>query len=785
MVIHLKNNILNNSKTLSQAILSTPIKSIVTNVLFVFIGFITSRCTIWKSYAPFGISLLSAVEYNQTLASFIGSFIGYLIPSESHISIKYISCIVAILAVRWALSELKGIIKHPLFAPSLTFITILITELAVTVSGELYLDKILICISEALIGATISYFFCGTFNFIHNDNKRIPNYQELACICMTVCIIMLSLDNIKLGYVSVGKVLSSIMIMLCAKYSGISAGSIAGIICGLIFSLSNFELSYIFGAFAFAGLMCGLFSFFGKIGIALTFSICNILFSLQTGDISKIISCIYESIFSGIIFIIMPEYISNKFSNLIGKSQGYTTTEGLRSLFTTRLNFTSNAFFSVSDSVETIFDKLSKIGTSKIGNIYNKTTTDICSNCGIRTLCWGENKEKTQSTFESLLEILLKNGNLDIDSIPENFIKKCPKHHEITRAINKYYNEYNSHLAAEKRIVEFRKVLSEQFSGMGEILKDISNDFENYEMFDKEKSEIIGETIKLLGLTPIDVSYRTNKLGAITIEMDIAGTNKEKIEKINISKELSKLCGQLMDSPIVSEYSTGVKLQICQRPIYNTSVGFSQHICNNGKFCGDNFKQFKDGLGRSISIISDGMGTGGRAAVDGAMSTEIMSTLLKSGISFNSAFKTLNSALLVKSEDESLSALDVFSLDLFSGQATFLKAGAPITFVQHNNEIICINNPSLPVGILTNVNFSKQELKLDDGDKILMMSDGMIFDSDEWILDEFKKWSDMPSSEFSEYLLQKAISLNSNGHDDDITVVAIKISKNPINNILD
>jgi len=39
---------------------------------------------------------------------------------------------------------------------------------------------------------------------------------------------------------------------------------------------------------------------------------------------------------------------------------------------------------------------------------------------------------------------------------------------------------------------------------------------------------------------------------------------------------------------------------------------------------------------------------------------------------------------MIKSEDESLSTLDVTSVDLYTGRVTVRKAGAPITFIRKN-----------------------------------------------------------------------------------------------------
>ncbi len=62
------------------------------------------------------------------------------------------------------------------------------------------------------------------------------------------------------------------------------------------------------------------------------------------------------------------------------------------------------------------------------------------------------------------------------------------------------------------------------------------------------------------------------------------------------------------------------------------------------------------------------MGTGGRAAVDGAMATGVMEMLLKAGIGFDCALRIVNSALIAKSGDESLATVDVAMFDLFSGK---------------------------------------------------------------------------------------------------------------------
>ena len=219
-------------------------------------------------------------------------------------------------------------------------------------------------------------------------------------------------------------------------------------------------------------------------------------------------------------------------------------------------------------------------------------------------------------------------------------------------------------------------------------------------------------------------------------------------------------------------------MQISERPLYRVQSGCAQHSCGNAQLCGDSWECFTDGNGRQIAIISDGMGTGGRAAVDGAMASGILSRLIKAGIGFDAALKIVNSALLVKSGDESLATIDLAALDLYSGNVEFMKAGAPISLLRKSGRTVVIDAPSLPIGILNDINFTKSSDSLSDGDLLILVSDGALAAGDDWLSDTIETWSGQVPQELAEEIVTQAIARRGDGHDDDITVVAMKIKEN-------
>jgi stage II sporulation protein E len=160
------------------------------------------------------------------------------------------------------------------------------------------------------------------------------------------------------------------------------------------------------------------------------------------------------------------------------------------------------------------------------------------------------------------------------------------------------------------------------------------------------------------------------------------------------------------------------------------------------------------------------------------MTVSILTKLLKSGLGENCALQVVNSALMVKSEDESLSTVDMVKLDLFDGSVTLNKAGAPFTYIKKGGRLLKKSAKSLPVGILGDVKFASDSVKLKGGDVIVMVSDGATLKDEKWLEDLIKSFKENDAcADLAKAVVNEAIKRRSDGHDDDITAVAIKISE--------
>lgn len=754
-------------------------KKIFVNLSYFLLGIISSRSFIFGGYAPFGAALVAASPFGNIFFVAAGTILGCIMPYPIKDSIRYMAAILAVVAIKWTLNELKSVKNHKLFAPLAAATPMLVTGIALSAVHYEMSDaaSIVICVTETLLCAVSAYFFSRTFE-LFNTGRGITTLtqQELACCALTICITLLAFSSVTIGYVSLGRVLAITVVLFCSYYGAVAGGCISGVATGVIFGLISTEVSYITGSFAFGGLIGGLFSPTGKFATLITFGISNIIIALQSGDSATVITCLYETIAAGIIFMVTPKSACSKLSQIFRPDAGVHCCEDIISNIGMKLDFSAKTLSSVSECIDTVAEKFKKINYIETPVIYKKAAESVCKYCSLKTLCWEKENDRTKAVFERLTPKLKKDLDVEISDFPEVFINRCSKVGNLVKTINQYNENLKSNIAAQRRVDEIRAVIYDQFCGMSDMLIDLKEELSTVEKYDTITAEKIGVFLRDLGIPTTQVSCKLDEMNRMSVEAISPAEDVSILMQQGMAKQINKLCDRFMDKPMITSSDGYSKIHLSQRPNYTVNFGIRQHTCNNKGLCGDSFSYFNDGNGNMIFIISDGMGTGGRAAVDAAMASGLMVKLIKAGIGFDCALKIVNSALLVKSNEESLSTLDIVKIDMFTGKAKVMKAGAAPTFVRRNGKVTVIDSKSLPTGILTDVEFSKDEIDLKTGDKLLMISDGVCACGDEWIEKELLKWAeDESEKDFSNRVVKQAQFRRNDGRDDDITAIAVSL----------
>ena len=342
-------------------------------------------------------------------------------------------------------------------------------------------------------------------------------------------------------------------------------------------------------------------------------------------------------------------------------------------------------------------------------------------------------------------------------------------------SFNYEYTNYLESLSARDEIGRIRSQAAEQFGTIAQMLSDLSGEYAQTRTYDDKAAYRVRTHLQANKIPVTEADCILDKDGRMTVHVmcdPVRGADRRMI-----AREVGAAARRIFELPCVNTCAGKTIITLSEKACFTAPAAGTQITCSSSSVSGDSYECFNDGRGRQILVISDGMGTGARAAVDGAMASGLLARLIKAGFGFDCALKVVNSSLLVKSSDESLATLDIACIDLFTGQVDFLKAGAPASFIRKNGKAHRLENASLPAGILQEVSFARNSAMLGAGDIVLMASDGALEGDTEWICAHLEDWKDGDAQELARHIAQEAKRRVAGIHDDDITVVAAIIGK--------
>lgn len=196
--------------------------------------------------------------------------------------------------------------------------------------------------------------------------------------------------------------------------------------------------------------------------------------------------------------------------------------------------------------------------------------------------------------------------------------------------------------------------------------------------------------------------------------------------------------------------------------------------------CGDNFSITKMDTQKAVLMLSDGMGAGENAYRKSEQVVELLEQLLAAGFCKELAIELLNSFVSFLSDGMVSSSLDLAVLDLYKGNADFIKLGASTTFIRRKDKVEYIRSTSLPVGVLEQVEFDTCSRKLYHGNIIVMVSDGVldgiIFeDKEEYVADVIARQTTTNVQAMAENIMAEVERMQRGSLRDDSTILIVGV----------
>lgn len=749
------------------------------NIGYALLGFLFANSTIFASSAPFGAAFYAACSRKYEISCAAGVILGSIVASSSDFGMKYIAAVLIIAAVKSLLRNSR-FTQSDIVDSAITFIAVFSMSISLSIAKGASPYDVIMSTGESVMAAGAAYFFKKSISAMESyfTVRRIPS-ENIPCIAVSFAIAVLALSKLEIASVSIGRVAAVICILICANNksnaSGESAGAVCGITAGSVMGLVNSKYAFLTGSYGFGGMIAGVFSVFGRFTSVFSFWIVNAVAAAIFARDIPIAVPIIETAAGSVIFLLLPSDIfEDVFKTKVDDES--RDISGARSLLFSRLSSASAAFKDIAATTQKVSKKLGVIDGENIESVYENTAVTVCSRCGSNVHCWQKKYTDTMNAFNDMTGIIKRDGKLSEEDIPVCLAQRCVKKRELADEFTKNYLNYSGKLGAQHRLCHIREVVTDQFEGLAAALDALSNEVSSVKSSDDNIRSAIIRLMDKYSVTAQSVTCFEDEYGRMTVEICLSKTQSEKITS-KICSKIEEICEREFEKPQSIVCGSTVRTVLREKAVYCIASGAAQYCRDGERLCGDSFESFNDSMGNFHVILSDGMGSGGRAAVDSSMASNLLKRLIQAGIDYKASLRLVNSALLVKSEDESLATIDAAKIDLYTGYAEFLKAGAAPTFIKKSGKCTRIDAASMPAGILRSVEFEKSCVKLGEGDIIAMVSDGAVTSGDEWIMTEIELYGNLSAQEIAEKIAKTAKMRADKNEDDDITAIVVKLEK--------
>lgn len=749
--------------------------------MFAFLGgLLFASLQFTGTVSPCGVCFLAAAPTRYIFSAGTGAAAGYLLTLDSVSALRSVAALISVGVLSRLMCEFERAKRIRLLPSCIAATVLLLTGAAVLLADGIRLSSVLLLFGEAAAAFVLTYFF-GTAldaarDMSHADRLTV---QTLPGVCVTLFLLLVSVSDIAAFGISPARIAAMYLLFAVSRIYCEAGGAVAGLAAAGAFLLDPFVGVQAAG-YAAAGLAAGIFSH-TKRGFGVGFSLAALGAALLfTGEGAHTAYLFAEGAVGAVLFLCTPMRLRQKAYRLTALSADLHTPSGAqRQDVLTRLADATAAVETMSQTMKKAAKVLDRQTPVQAQTRFARAKEAVCDNCGRYAYCWEQHRRDTLQAFAQMDEPLRQNQPMRLENVPASMQARCIRLTALCDSLERFAVRDAEHSAAQAKIRELRQANAERFDGVVDMLQALSAEMSDTLCFDETAAQRVRDGLQnTFDCTPQSVTcaYTQADRLRLTVCFD---ANTQLPSESELQTALETAVRRRLELPDIHETSKGLQAVFCERTEFLVEAAAAKITADREKRSGDSYESFYDGRGGYIVILSDGMGQGTRAALDSTLAVTMTSALLKAGIDVHSALKMVNASLMLKSDAESLATLDILHIDLYTGAASFYKAGAAKSLLRRGGKCMEIKRAALPVGILREVRFGCCTGTLLAGDLVVMASDGA-FDYAER---PFQKAVGAVSlqadcAEIAEQLAQTAKKRTVSVKSDDITVIALKLRKN-------
>lgn len=440
-----------------------------------------------------------------------------------------------------------------------------------------------------------------------------------------------------------------------------------------------------------------------------------------------------------------------------------------------RLSAVSGALCMVGDTMRAVCRHMPPRHES-FADLCDDAAERCCRQCEKRLFCWVDDGGATRDALCALAPQVAAGEEVCPDDLPEPLRSRCIFPLRLSGALNAAAGAQRVRRAARVRADGMRTALCEQYAATASALTALAGEVFAADLPDRRKAHRLEQMFSQIGLEPIEVCAALNESGRLSAAVSLPRTALTPEELTALTEETAALFHRAFLPVQCEESGALTRLVFREAPRFRVECATAALGARDG-VCADAVRTFHDAAGHFVAVLCDGMGTGKRAAVGGALAASLSCELLRAGVDCESAARLVNIALGLKGDDENAVTLDVLSIDLYTGEAYLYKAGAAASFVLHSGACEIYSSDTLPIGILEKVSGRRERISISPGDTAVLVSDGALVPGAPFLRAELLARRAETPRRLADAAARAAWNRQQESPD-DVTVIAVRLLEN-------
>lgn len=390
------------------------------------------------------------------------------------------------------------------------------------------------------------------------------------------------------------------------------------------------------------------------------------------------------------------------------------------------------AFATAVDGLSAAFSSMhrtkEKTVAEDVGILEQEITGKMCAACDGCAVCWDEHRMDLSVRIRQMLQAVV--AHYPREEIVRNaYVNSCPRYSYMVEEAIAAFGRLELNQAWYRRLLENRLAIAGQLDAIAGLMNEWSKNDRIVDAQNRVLMSKIAFEVKEKGLIVQDIHIYEDKEKKKYVRAKVASKWGGGIPSKYYLKALERASGKTLrleqgaKSIITKDATT---LTVYEDTKFYTMVGVSAKKKNGSSISGDNFTMFTTENGRYYLCLSDGMGSGGQASKESELVVDLLQKFVEAGFQEDLAIRMMNSAMVLQGEDQAYSTLDLAKINLYDGEVELYKIGAAATFIRGAKETEYISASSLPTGASLDFEPEIIRRRLQDGDFLVMVSDGVL-----------------------------------------------------------